>query len=105
VFNIGQRTAVAGTFKLAGYEGDLLTLRVDDPTERTIRATRVTLGGASDARAPEQIVGQVLGCKAATVERRADWEPYVPSDRARSLRPPGAPSKLRSINVSTPPAG
>jgi hypothetical protein len=78
VFNIGQRTAVAGAFKLAGYEGDLMTLRVDDPTERLFVLTPPDLAALRDVRVLEQIVGQVLGCKVAVVERRADLEPIVP---------------------------
>jgi len=62
VFNIGQVTAVRGAFALAGYDGPLRTLAVDDPTERifvlgqddALRLDLVTL---------EQIVGQVLGIK------------------------------------------
>lgn len=78
VFNIGQRTAVAGAFKLAGYEGDLMTLRIDDPTERLFVLTAADLSALRDVRMLEQIVGQVLGCKVAILERRADLEPFVP---------------------------
>lgn len=32
VFNVGQRTAVVGAFKLAGYQGDLHVSRHSDGT-------------------------------------------------------------------------
>jgi hypothetical protein len=34
VFNVGQRTAVAGSFKLAGYEGPLMVAPVTSEDER-----------------------------------------------------------------------
>ena len=63
---------------MAGYEGDLVTLRVDDPTERLFVLPAPDLAGLRDVRVLEQVVGQVLGCKVAIFEERADLEPYVP---------------------------
>jgi hypothetical protein len=78
MFNIGQRTAVAGAFKLAGYEGDLRILRVDDPTERWFVLTASDLAALRHVQVLEQVVGQILGCKVAIFEDRSDLGPFVP---------------------------
>jgi hypothetical protein len=74
VFNIGQRTAVAGAFKLAGYGGPLRTLRVDDATERIFALAPADLAQLREIRTLEQVVQQVLGCKVWIIEHRDDLE-------------------------------
>ena len=80
MFNIGQKTAVAGAFKLAGYDVPLTTLRIDDPTERIFVLGEADLAVLREVRTLEQVVGQILGCKAAIIAPREDLRPLVPFD-------------------------
>lgn len=63
MFNIGQQTAVAGAFKLAGYEGALMVGEVDTEDERGFLLDPDDLGQLRDIDALTQVVGQILGCK------------------------------------------
>jgi hypothetical protein len=78
VFNIGQKTAVIGAFRLAGYEGPLATLRVDDPTERIFVLKAADLAALRDVRTVEQLAQQVLGCKVWIIAERDDLTPVIP---------------------------
>lgn len=74
VFNIGQRTAVIGAFKLAGYEGPLRTLPNISEDERIFVLGQADLNQLRNVRTLEQIVGQLLGRKVAIIESRSDYE-------------------------------
>jgi len=78
MFNIGQRTAVRGAFKLAGYEGRLMTLRADSPDERIFVLGSSDMAALRDVRVLEQVLQQVLGCKVAVAEEHSGFGPPVP---------------------------
>jgi hypothetical protein len=78
VFNIGQRTAVEGAFRLAGYSGPLLTAPVTSQDERAFLLEPDVLGELRDVRTLEQIVQQLLGRKVFVVERSDTWGTPVP---------------------------
>ena len=73
VFNIGQRTAVEGAFRLAGYIGPLVTAPVTSEDERAFLLEPAALGRPQDDRTLEQIVQQLLGRKVFVVERSNAW--------------------------------
>ena len=68
MFNIGQRTAVACAFKLAGYEGPLVTAPVTSDDERFFLLEPEALASLRDRRILEQVLGQVLGRKVGVME-------------------------------------
>jgi hypothetical protein len=78
VFNIGQRTAVKGAFKLAGYTGPLLTAPVASGDERAFLLQPDDLKGMRDVRTLEQVLQQVLGCKVFVVESSDTWGSPIP---------------------------
>jgi hypothetical protein len=78
VFNIGQQTAVTGAFKLAGYDGPLVTAPVTSEDERAFLLEPDVLASLRDVRTLEQILQQVLGRKVFVVERRDVWGTPVP---------------------------
>lgn len=78
MFNIGQRTAVEGAFKLAGYSGLLVTAPVTSEDERAFLLEPDGLGQLRDVRTLEQILQQVLGRKVVVVERSDAWGPPIP---------------------------
>ena len=78
VFNIGQRTAVAGAFKLAGYEGPLVTAPVTSDDERAFLLEPEALQSLRDVRTLEQILQQLLGRRVFVVERSDAWGAPVP---------------------------
>jgi hypothetical protein len=78
VFNIGQRTAVAGAFKLAGYEGPLLTAPVTSEDERIFLLAPEALSALRDQRTLEQLLQQILGRKVWVAESTAQWGTPVP---------------------------
>jgi hypothetical protein len=78
VFNIGQRTAVEGAFRLAGYSGQLVTAPVTSEDERAFLLEPEALGQLRDVRTLEQIVQQLLGRKVFVVERSDAWGAPVP---------------------------
>jgi len=73
VFNIGQRTAVAGAFKLAGYEGPLVVAPVASEDERAFLLEPDDLRALREVRALEQVLQQLLGRKVFVVERSSSW--------------------------------
>ena len=73
MFNIGQRSAVAGAFKLAGYEGPLVTAPVTSDDERFFLLEPNALASLRDKRTLEQVLGQLLGRKVGVMER--GWVP------------------------------
>lgn len=78
MFNIGQRTAVEGAFKLAGYSGPLVTAPVVGEAERAFLLEPAALGRLRDVRTLEQILQQLLGRKVFLVERSDAWGAPVP---------------------------
>ncbi len=79
MFNIGQRTAVAGAFKLAGYHGPLVTAPVTSEDERAFLLEPGALRSLRDVRTLEQILQQVLGRNVLALERsdaRASSVPF-----------------------------
>jgi hypothetical protein len=78
VFNIGQRTAVEGAFRLAGFSGRLVTAPVTSPEERIFMLRPADLEQLRDVRALEQILQQLLGMKVAVCERTESCKDVVP---------------------------
>ena len=64
MFSIVQVRAVRGAFSLAGYDGDLRTLPVSSEDERVFVLTQADILTLRDVRTLEQVLQQVLGCKA-----------------------------------------
>ena len=78
MFNIGQRQAVEGAFKLAGYSGPLVTAPVTSEDERAFLLEPDALRQLRDVRTLEQIIQQLLGRKVFVVERSEAWRAPVP---------------------------
>ena len=78
MFSIGQRTAVAGAFKLAGYDGPLVTAPVTSEDERAFLVERHVLRSVGDVRTLEQVLQQLLGRKIFVVEQSDAWGTPVP---------------------------
>jgi len=78
VFNIGQRTAVAGAFKLAGYEGPLVVAPVASEDERAFLLEPDNLRALREVRTLEQVLQQLLGRKVFVVERSIAWGSPIP---------------------------
>ena len=78
VFNIGQRTAVAGAFKLAGYEGPLVVAPVASEDERAFLLEPDNLRALREVRTLEQVLQQLLGRKVFVVERSSAWRSPIP---------------------------
>jgi hypothetical protein len=79
MFNAGQRAAVAGAFKLAGYEGPLVVSPVVSGDECAFLLDSGALAALRDVRTLEQILQQMLGRKVFVAERRDQWgtpEPF-----------------------------
>jgi hypothetical protein len=69
MFNVGQRTAVAGAFKLAGYEGDLVVAPITSDDERVFLLEPEAFRALRDRGVLEQVLGQLLGRKVWIAER------------------------------------
>jgi hypothetical protein len=82
MFNVGQRTAVEGAFRLAGYTGRLVTAPVVSPDERIFLLRPADLEQVRDVRTLEQILQQLLSMKVAVVERRESLKDVVPFERS-----------------------
>lgn len=78
MFSVGQRTAVAGAFKLVGYEGPLLTAPVTSEDERAFLLETEAFTKLREVRVLEQVLQQVLGRKVFVVERSSRWGEPVP---------------------------
>jgi hypothetical protein len=78
VFNIGQRTAVEGVFRLAGFSGRLVTAPVTSSEERFFMLRPADLERISDVRTLEQILQQLLSKKVAVLERTESSKDVVP---------------------------
>jgi hypothetical protein len=73
VFNTGQRTAVAGAFKLAGYDGPLLVAPITSDDERAFLLSPEAFTALRDVRTLEQVLQQLLGRKVFVVEHNPQW--------------------------------
>jgi hypothetical protein len=78
VFSIGQRTAVVGAFKLAGYDRPLTTLPVECEDERIFVLSQDDLARLHDVRTLEQIVQKLLGRKVAIIGEHPGLPAAVP---------------------------
>lgn len=78
MFNIGQRTAVKGAFRLAGHDGALYTAPVTSNDERAFLMEPDELAALRDLRVLEQVVQQLLGLKVFVVERSPAWGEPIP---------------------------
>lgn len=78
VISNGQRTAVVGAFKLAGYDGALFTAPVTSEDERAFLLTRQALDALRDVRTLEQVLQRLLGQKVFVVEKDGRWGEPVP---------------------------
>lgn len=78
MFNVGQRTAVEGAFRLAGYAGPLFTAGITSEDERAFLVEPEDFRELREVRTLEQVLQQVLGRKVFVVERSDVWGPPVP---------------------------
>jgi hypothetical protein len=78
VFNIGQRTAVEGVFRLPGHGDPLVTASVTCEDERAFLLEPERLGQLRDVRTLEQIVQQLHARKVCIIERSDAWGTPVP---------------------------
>lgn len=78
MFNVGQRTAVAGAFKLAGYEGDLVVAPITSGDERAFLLEPEAIRTLRDRGVLEQVLGQLLGRKVWIAERTGQWGEPIP---------------------------
>jgi hypothetical protein len=77
VFNVGQRTAVEGAFKLAGYTGPLVSASVISE-ECAFLMEPEAFRELQDGRTLEQILQRLLGRKVFVPERSEVWGAPVP---------------------------
>jgi hypothetical protein len=78
MFNVGQRTAVVGVFRLAGYDGPLMVAPVVSEDERAFIVPSGALANSRDRRVIEQVVGQLLHRKCFIVEQSDSWPTTIP---------------------------
>jgi hypothetical protein len=63
VLNVGQRTAVAGSFRLAGYDGPLMVGSVTSEDERVFLLDADALSRLRDVRTLEQCSSSCSGAR------------------------------------------
>jgi hypothetical protein len=78
MFNLGQRTAVAGAFKLAGYVGNLMVAPVTSEDERVFLLESAAFKALCDRDVLEQVLTQLLGRKVWVAERTEQWGESIP---------------------------
>jgi uncharacterized membrane protein (UPF0136 family) len=78
MFNVGQRAAVAGAFKLAGYEGGLVVAPIASEDERAFLLEPEAFRVLRERDVLEQILGQLLGMKVWVAERSEQWGKPIP---------------------------
>lgn len=78
MFNIGQRTAVAGAFKLAGYEGNLVVAPITSDDERISLLEPDVFDALRDRDVLEQVLTQLLGRKVWVAARTEQWGKPIP---------------------------
>ena len=69
MFNLGQRTAVAGAFKLAGYEGNLVVAPITSGDERIFLLEPEAFNALRDRDVLEQVLTQLLRLKVWVASR------------------------------------
>jgi hypothetical protein len=69
VFDIGQQIALAGAFRLAGYDGPLVTAPVTSEEERAFLVEPEVLRNLWDVEPLVQVLQQLFGRKVIVVER------------------------------------
>jgi hypothetical protein len=77
-FSAGQRTAVAGAFKLAGHEGELVVAPITSEDERVFLLEPAMFRQLRNRAVLEQLLGQLLGRKVWVVERTEQWGKPIP---------------------------
>lgn len=77
-FTAGQRAAVAGAFKLAGYEGELLVAAITSGDERVFLLEPAAFRPLRHRAVLEQLLGQLLGRKVWVAERTEQWGEPIP---------------------------
>jgi hypothetical protein len=77
-FNIGQTTAVATAFRLAGYEGPLYVVTRLKGDERVFILSTEALGQLRAVRDVEQLVGQLLSRKVWITDHDVSAEEIEP---------------------------
>ena len=80
MFSIGQRAAVAGAFRLAGYAGPLLMAPVTSGDERALLLEPSALKELRGVSTLEQVLQQLLGRKVWVVAHDGRWGEQVPFD-------------------------
>lgn len=78
MFNLGQRTAVAGAFKLAGYEGNLVVAPITSGDERIFLLEPEAFNALRDRDVLEQVLTQLLRLKVWVAERTEQWGKPIP---------------------------
>lgn len=73
MFTIGQRTAVANAFALAGYHGQIRIAPVTSEDERIFVLPSETFAALTNVHALAQILQQLLDRKVWIVEQSASW--------------------------------
>jgi hypothetical protein len=77
-FSVGQRAALVGAFKLAGYEDQLLVAPVTSEDERIFLLEPAVFRSLGDRAALEQVLTQLLGRKVWVAERTQQWGEPIP---------------------------
>lgn len=77
-FNVGQTTAVATAFRLAGYGGPLYVVTRLKGDERVFILSPEALAELTDVRALEQLVGQLLSRKVWITDHQASPDELEP---------------------------
>ena len=78
MFNLGQRTAVAGAFKLAGYEGNLVVAPITSGDERIFLWEPEAFNALRDRDVLEQVLTQLLRLKVWVAQRTEQWGKPIP---------------------------
>jgi hypothetical protein len=78
MFNIGQRAAVAGAFRLAGYVGALEVAPITSEDERAFLLEPQAIRALREKDVLEQVLTQLLGRKVWVAERTERWGQPVP---------------------------
>jgi hypothetical protein len=78
MFNAGQRAAVAGAFRLAGYVGELEVAPITSGDERVFLLDSQAIRALRDKHVLEQVLTQLLGRKVWVAEQAERWGQSVP---------------------------
>jgi hypothetical protein len=78
MFNVGPQAAVAGAFKLAGYDGELRVAPIVSEDERAFLLEPTAFQALRDVRVLEQVVTQLLGRKVHVGPLDPRWGEPIP---------------------------